>query len=784
MALVRREPTDEPHVYSLGSGEVSPLTACNYEYPADQQADLLIARAEAECAKENSYNVCRDVFLRVLAFVYFVSFLGHFNQDVGLIGQDGVWPAIVHLTDLASSKQGVVLPDVSAFLPICDTCIRVIAIAGMAVSLLVGVTGMASLALCLMLWVLKFALIALRSTLPTHNADLLLLEAGFIAIFLLSPFSLFEKPDKDWDVPMACRWAYRLLVYRIMFCSGVSKIRGSPHWADGTAFKYMLLDVPLPNPLTHLFFNMLDARPLVNAFATNTLLFVECVASIFLLVSPRACRLVGGCIALNYALFMNCLGNFGSFYLLLGACALFCFDDAALEFLWDNRLYSLFKLYGDDVEDETVPVSAVVQASDDVEADGNDQDANETFGSKLVNAVTYRAKKRYIRDALFSHDSFGMSWTEEQHIYMQRGIQLVLVFLTAIVAANIVIGRSHMGLKALLIFCLALILHVQCDAIGTHEIYITAAGTLFALHMWLVMEFMTTGFSVWSVWLWIGVTELQMGLCHTKRRLYSMCSYILQSVVALVVCCYAMPLLIRSAKYNSAVAGIKAPLGIVNSYDGFGVLPDQRYELVIQGTDDPVVTAATKWKQYELPCAPVDTTRMPPMVPGYTFELDNLIHDVASQRARSEPTAVPRFMLELLRALLHNKSATTALFRNNPFQRGAPKFVRVMQYAYGFAGSKEEGWYVRFPHTQLVPPLTLEHNISHVDHAADKDAAKARKNPTHVWQHLSALRRPATVLHVVHDMPPARNIRGVPLEMADTFTQNAPPTDSLMLTRV
>ncbi|CDR95520.1 Lipase maturation factor 1 [Babesia bigemina] len=784
MALVRRDSADEPRVYSLGSGDVSPYTACNYEYPADQQADLLIARQEAESAKENSYNICRGIFLRALACVYFLSFLGHFNQDVGLIGQDGVWPAVVHMADLASSKRGVFLPDVSAFLPICDTCIRVIPIVGMALSLLVGVTGMASVALCLMLWFCKLALIALRSTLPTHNADLLLLEAGFIAIFLLSPFSLLEKPDKHWEVPMACRWAYRLLVYRIMFCSGLSKIRGSAHWADGTAFKYLLLDVPLPNPLTHLFFNLLDAQPLLNAFATNALLFVECVASIFLLVSARACRVVGGCVALNYALFMNCIGNFGTFYMLLGACTLFCFDDATLQTLWKNSFHKIWKLYKDDEGDEVAPVSPLQQVSDDVEEQSSDQEANETFGSKLVNAVTYRAKKKYIRDALFSNDSFGMTWTQEQHIYTQRIIQLVIVFITAIVAANIVIGRSNVGLKALLIFCLALIIHVQCDSIGTHEIYITAAGTLFALHMWLVLEFMTAGFSVWSFWLWIGVTELQLGLCHTKRKLYTMCSYILQSVIALVICCYAMPLLIRSAKYNSAVAGIKAPLGIVNSYDGFGVLPDQRYELVVQGTDEPVVTAATKWKQYELPCAPGDTTRMPLMVPGYTFELDNLIHDFASQGAHPEPTAVPRFMLELLRALLHNKPAATALFRSNPFQKGAPKFVRVMQYAYGFANSKEDGWYVRFPHTQLVPPLTLEHRTSHAEHAGAKHADKAHKSPAHVMQHLAASRHPATVLHVVHDMPPARNIRGVPLELADAFTQNTPPTDSLMLTRV
>ncbi|GIX64080.1 Sec1 family protein [Babesia caballi] len=678
MALVERQPSDEPRVYSLQGDETSPLTACDYEYPSDREAELLLAGDEQEKVKEESYVICGGVFARVLCALYVLSFLGHFIQDPGLVGEQGVWPANGHLTEQTDAYGALNLPNITAFLPICDTCIRLLAVAGMAIGLFVVATGMVGSATCFVLWLIKLALVTLRASLPKHNSDLLLLEVGFLAIFAYSPFVVFERPNKDWHVPPVCRWAFRFLVYRVMFCAGVAKVHGSPHWADGSGFKYMLQGVPLPNPVTHVLFSLVAANPWANAFATNAVLFTECVASVFLLVPARACRLVGGWVALVYSLLFSTIGNFGCFYLLLAACAVFCFDDASLAMLAKSPLHDLDK-QDVDADDHAVE-----------EGDGKTEENGDSLSSNIVRIVTYQSKKTFIRDAVFSQESFGMELTEQQHHRVQQTLQLLLVFCISFVTFNLILSRANMGLKAFVIFFLALLLHVQCNAVGTREAYVVVSGVMFALHIWLMLELMTNGVSMWNVWLWLGITDLQLGLARTRQNFRGMCGLLLQSVVAVVVLFYAAPLVARSIKYATASASLQAPFGVVNTYDGFGALGEHRYEVVIQGTDEPVVTTATKWKPYELPCVPGDTQRRPAFVLGYSYELDNILRDVANHRVGSSAAVVPRFVFELLRALLRNKTAATNLFASNPFKDEAPRYVRVMQYAYSFAGPRDQ----------------------------------------------------------------------------------------------
>ena len=46
------------------------------------------------------------------------------------------------------------------------------------------------------------------------------------------------------------------------------------------------------------------------------------------------------------------------------------------------------------------------------------------------------------------------------------------------------------------------------------------------------------------------------------------------------------------------------PLHLSNTYGAFGSVTKQRYEIVIEGTDEPVITAQTKWQEYEFRAKP------------------------------------------------------------------------------------------------------------------------------------------------------------------------------------
>ena len=70
-----------------------------------------------------------------------------------------------------------------------------------------------------------------------YQWDLLLLEAGFLAVFL---------PLRTAIVP----WLFRLLLFRFMILSGCVKLlSGDPSWAALSALDFYYETQPLPTPL-------------------------------------------------------------------------------------------------------------------------------------------------------------------------------------------------------------------------------------------------------------------------------------------------------------------------------------------------------------------------------------------------------------------------------------------------------------------------------------------------------------------------------------------------------
>ena len=104
--------------------------------------------------------------------------------------------------------------------------------------------------------------------------DLLLLEAGFLAIFLTGGSRIVV-------------WLYRWLVFRYLFMAGAAKLlSGDPTWRSLTALDYHFETQPLPTPLAwyaaHLPHWMLVA-------GTAATLVVE-VGVVFLIFAPRRLR--------------------------------------------------------------------------------------------------------------------------------------------------------------------------------------------------------------------------------------------------------------------------------------------------------------------------------------------------------------------------------------------------------------------------------------------------------------------------------------------------------------
>jgi hypothetical protein len=151
------------------------------------------------------------------------------------------------------------------------------------------------------------------------------------------------------------------------------------------------------------------------------------------------------------------------------------------------------------------------------------------------------------------------------------------------------------------------------------------------------------------------------------------------------------------------------PLHLVNSYGAFGSVTTERYEIVIEGTQDAVATAATRWREYQFKGKPGKLDRVPPQIAPYHLRLDWLMWFAAMPSFYYDP-----WFIRLLERLLEGDAATLALLKENPFPKHPPRLIRALHYRYRFTTPDEReksgNWWKRelsgtyFPAVSLADP--------------------------------------------------------------------------------
>jgi hypothetical protein len=111
-----------------------------------------------------------------------------------------------------------------------------------------------SLAVWLALWALYLSVVNVGQTFYGFGWETLLLEAGFLAIFL-GPAATAP--------PTLVLWLYRWLLFRVEFGAGLIKLRGDRCWRDLSCLDYHHETQPLPGPLSWFFHHL--PRPLHRA---------------------------------------------------------------------------------------------------------------------------------------------------------------------------------------------------------------------------------------------------------------------------------------------------------------------------------------------------------------------------------------------------------------------------------------------------------------------------------------------------------------------------------------
>ena len=157
------------------------------------------------------------------------------------------------------------------------------------------------------------------------------------------------------------------------------------------------------------------------------------------------------------------------------------------------------------------------------------------------------------------------------------------------------------------------------------------------------------------------------------------------------------------------------PLHLSNTYGAFGSVTKQRYEIVIEGTGEPVITAQTKWQEYEFRAKPGDPRRRPPQIAPYHLRLDWLLWFLPFRVVNTgSGILVPGYELwffKLLEKLLAHEPRVEKLLARNPFPQQPPRFIRALFYHYRYTTWSERkqtgAWWVRRLVDVYLPPLSL-----------------------------------------------------------------------------
>ena len=282
-----------------------------------------------------SFSLAVWIFLRLVGVVYFFAFLSLATQIVGLVGHNGILP----VQDLLSEVQSRVGPErywyfpTLAWLGSSDGALRMMSAGGVFASLLLIIDIAPALVLSL-LWILYLSLVTAGQDFLAFQWDNLLLEAGFLAIFL-APWHLWPRASGTAPPPRTARWLLWFLLFRLIFSSGVVKLRsGAPTWRDLTALDYHFYTQPLPTPIAW----YLQQLPAWFHHASAGFMFFVELAVPFLIFVPRLWRFVGAGFIILLQLLIALTGNYAFFNLLTIALCILLFDDASLERLFPRSL--------------------------------------------------------------------------------------------------------------------------------------------------------------------------------------------------------------------------------------------------------------------------------------------------------------------------------------------------------------------------------------------------------------------------------------------------------------
>jgi predicted DCC family thiol-disulfide oxidoreductase YuxK len=283
-----------------------------------------------------TYFWARRWFLRMLGLIYLIAFVSLWVQVEGLVGTDGISP-INQFLPAAHAQLGnraySLLPTLCWFNS-SDAFLHFLCAGGVVLSLLL-IFGIAPAISLIALFVFYLSLTIAGQAFLSFQWDILLLEAGFLAIFI-APWQIWPKRGREPPVSRAGLFLLKLLLFKLMVMSGVVKLTSgddswgwidhSFHWSALTALDYHYWSQPLPTIPGW----WADKSPeWFKHFSVAFCLAVEIIAPFFIW-APRRPRLIAAGLIIFLQIVIALTGNYCFFNLLTIALCLLLIDDASI----------------------------------------------------------------------------------------------------------------------------------------------------------------------------------------------------------------------------------------------------------------------------------------------------------------------------------------------------------------------------------------------------------------------------------------------------------------------
>jgi predicted DCC family thiol-disulfide oxidoreductase YuxK len=280
-----------------------------------------------EDVRPPTYFWARRWFLRLLGLAYLIAFISLWTQVDGLIGANGILP----IGDFLHAARDQLGPRAMSILPtLCwlnssNAFLHFLCGGGVVLSLLliVGIAPVVSLA---GLFSFYLSLTIAGQAFLNFQWDILLLETGFLSIFL-APWQLWPKRGAESPVSRFAIFLLKLLLFKLMLMSGVVKLTsGDDCWWNLSALDYHYWSQPLPTAFAW----WADQHPdWFKQFSVAFCLVVEIFVPFFIWM-PRRPRLLAAGLLILLQLAIAITGNYCFFNLLTIALCLLLIDDGVV----------------------------------------------------------------------------------------------------------------------------------------------------------------------------------------------------------------------------------------------------------------------------------------------------------------------------------------------------------------------------------------------------------------------------------------------------------------------